>query len=87
MHMKTKSGKQVTDEMLDVWAEDFESGKWPAGKTVILGRPRLATEELQSVTVRLPRTKVLALEEKASRLGVNRSEALRKAVDEYLAHA
>ena len=87
MDMKTKKGKPVTEEMLDEWADTFERGEWPEGKTVILGRPRLATEELQSVTVKLPRSKVLALEEKASRMGFNRSEAVREAIDEFLAHA
>jgi len=87
MDMKTKDGRPVTDEMLDKWADDFEKGKWPDGKTVILGRPRLATEEVQSITVKLPRSKVLALEKKASQKGCNRSEALREAIDDYLALA
>ena len=87
MEMKTKAGKTVTAEKLDEWAGEFEKGVWPEGKTVILGRPRLATEEVQSVTVKLPRSKVIALEEKAARMGVNRSEALREAVDEFLALA
>ena len=87
MDMRTKNGKRVTTEKLDEWAQSFESGEWPSGKTVILGRPRLATEEVQPVTVKLPKSKLLALEEKASRMGFNRSEALREAVDEYLAHA
>ena len=87
MVVKTKQGKPVTDEMLDKWADAFEQGKWPDGKTVILGRPRLATEEIQSVTIKLPKSKVLALEEKAERMGYNRSEAVREAIDDYLAHA
>jgi len=87
MGMKTKNGEPVSDEMLEHWANTFERGEWPEGKTIILGRPRLATEEVQSVTVKLPRSKVIALEEKASRMGFNRSEALREAVDEFLARA
>ncbi|MCL1799302.1 MAG: ribbon-helix-helix domain-containing protein [Eggerthellaceae bacterium] len=87
MDMEKKDGKPVTDKTLDEWASAFENGEWPAGKTVILGRPRLATEEVQSVTVRLPRSKVLALERKASERGLDRSKALREAIDEYLAHA
>ncbi|MCL2883741.1 MAG: ribbon-helix-helix domain-containing protein [Coriobacteriia bacterium] len=85
MDMQTKNGKPVTDKMLDEWANSFESGEWPEGKTVILGRPRLSTEEVQSVTVKLPRSKVLALEAKAAGLGFNRSEALRAAIDEFIA--
>ena len=87
MDMKTKTGKPVTSEMLDEWADSFEKGKWPEGRTVILGRPKLATEEVQSITVKLPKSKVMALEEKASQMGFNRSEALREAVDEFLSHA
>jgi len=87
MDMMTKEGKPITAEMLDKWAEPFENGSWPKGKTVILGRPRLATEEVQPITVKLPRSKVLALEEIASNMGVSRSEVLREAVDEFLARA
>lgn len=87
MDMKTKDGKPVTEKTLDDWADAFEHGEWPAGRTVALGRPRLAIEEVQSVSFKLTRSKVLALEEKASKLGFSRSEALREAVEEFLANA
>jgi hypothetical protein len=76
----------VTDEQLDTEAKEYEDGTWdaPMGKT-IRGRPSIANEEIRLITVRLPLSKVLALEKRAVDMGGTRSQALREAVDEYLA--
>jgi hypothetical protein len=83
--MTTKDGKPVTDATLDEWADAFERGEWPKGKTVVLGRPSIADEEVRLVTFRLPVSKVVELDQKAAQQGFTRSEGLRAAVDEYLA--
>jgi hypothetical protein len=44
MDIVTKGGKPVTAETLDRWAEAFERGEWPEGKTIPVGRPRLSTQ-------------------------------------------
>jgi hypothetical protein len=80
-----KSG--VTNEQLDAWAEQFERGEWPGTKTVLLGRPRLANEELRTVTFKLPVSKIMTLDERATARGCTRSEELREAIDEYLLRA
>jgi hypothetical protein len=75
----------VTDKQLDVEAKEYEDGTWdaPMGKT-IMGRPSIANEEIRLITVRLPLSKVLALEKRAAVMGETRSQVLREAVDEYL---
>lgn len=83
--MKTKDGQIVTDAMLDSWADAFESGEWPKGRTVPLGRPSLADEEVKPVTFRLPVSLLTALDMKVAKEGLNRSSGLRLAVEEYLA--
>jgi hypothetical protein len=87
MDMTTKTGKPVTDEILDEWAEAFERGEWPEGKTVILGRPSIADEEVKLVTFRLPVSKVIEFDQKTALKGITRSEGLRDAVNDYLARA
>jgi hypothetical protein len=87
MDMTTKTGKSVTDDMLDKWADAFEQGEWPEGKTVVLGRPSIADEEVKLITFRLPISKVIELDRKTAQQGVSRSEGLREAVEEYLMQA
>ena len=87
MGMHTKDGRPVTDEMLDEWAEAYERGEWPEGKTVVMGRPRLADEEVRPVTFKLPVSTIRALDLKALAPGGTRSQALRQAIDDYLAQA
>ncbi|MDR2109625.1 MAG: ribbon-helix-helix domain-containing protein [Coriobacteriales bacterium] len=78
----------VTEQMLDEMAEEYENGTWsgPVGK-IVMGRPSIANEEVRPITFRLPLAKIKALDDRASQLGGTRSEALREAVNEYLAHA
>ena len=77
----------VTDEQLERWAQQFESGEWPEGVTVPVGRPRLADEDVLPVTFKLPVSKIIALDAKAFERGGTRSQVLREAVDEYLKQA
>ncbi|MCL2654380.1 MAG: ribbon-helix-helix domain-containing protein [Coriobacteriia bacterium] len=81
----TSNGVEVTEEMLDRWADAFERDEWPEGKTVIIGRPRLAADEVKPVTFRLSVSLLSALDRKAFANGGTRSEALREAVEEYVA--
>jgi hypothetical protein len=79
----------VTEEQLDAWAEEYENDTWDAshlGK-VIIGRPPLADEEVKPVTFRLPVSKIAALDARAAREGLSRSEELRLAVDDRLMKA
>jgi hypothetical protein len=75
----------VTDEQLDAEAREYEEGTWdaPMGR-IVMGRPSIANEEIRLITVRLPLSKVRALEKRATDTGSTRSQVLREAVDEYL---
>ena len=84
MEMKTKTGKPITEKMLDEWADAFECGEWPEGKTTVLGRPSISTEEVKPVTFKLPASKIERIDEIAAGLGKTRSEFLRAMVDREL---
>lgn len=85
--MKTKSGKPVTDEMLDGWAEAFERGEWPKGRTVVLGRPSLAPEEVKPVTFKLPVSIIAEIDAKAAGCGETRSEFIRSIINKEFSKA
>ena len=82
--MKTKTGKPVTDKMLDDWADAFERGEWPEGKTIIRGRPSLSKEDVKPVTFKLPVSEIERIDEMAAGFGESRSEFLRSMVDREL---
>lgn len=46
----------VTAEQLDTWASEYEASDWSHMRfgEVINGRPRIAEEPLDSITVRFP---------------------------------
>lgn len=67
----------VTKEELDKLAEQYESGNWPEGRTVLLGRPRISDEELVSVTIKLPKTQLEAIDCSAKNEGKSRSAYMR----------
>ena len=82
--MKTKSGKPVTPGMLDDWAGAFERGEWPKGRTVVVGRPSLAPEEVRPVTFKLPVSVIAEIDAKAAGCGETRSEFLRSIIGKRL---
>jgi hypothetical protein len=73
--------------MLDQWAEPYERGQWAAGKTVILGRPKLANDDTKSVTFKMPNSLVAAIDAMVLQDGSTRSDFLREAVVEKLQKA
>ena len=75
----------VTTAELEERAKAFESGNWPEGKTTRMGRPPFSEdEELESITFRMPRSRVRAIEAITSQSGETRSDFLRAAVDRAL---
>ena len=88
MEIKTINGVELTDEMMDQIAEAFERGEWPGTESRILrGRPLMLGEELQSVTFKVPVRKVAALDRKAAKLDMSRSDYLRNLLDKDLSIA
>ena len=76
----------VTEEQLDAWAEEYESGTWDAASLgeVKRGRPSLADEDVKPVTFRLPESWIVAMDRRAEEEGITRSEFLRSAVETAL---
>lgn len=75
----------VTDEQLNRMAAEYESGSWEGGVgTIVPGRPRIYDEEMETISFRLPKSRVNAIDAKARRNGETRSQFLRQAVDDAL---
>lgn len=76
-----EGGVEVTDELLDKWAEPWERGETPgvlAGIVAGPGRPSLYNEPTKVVSLRLPTSVVKAIEEKARRKGETRTQRMRE---------
>lgn len=82
----TMSGLEITDELVEQWAEPWERGEVPGTPgEIIVGRPRISREELSTVTFKLPKSQVVALDNLAQRTGETRSQFLRALVNAALA--
>jgi hypothetical protein len=82
----TGAGAEVTDEMFERLAGEWENDTWSGRLTDIsVGRPRIMGEELVNVTFRIPKSRLTTIEAIAKRKGETRSEYLRDAVDKALA--
>lgn len=76
----------VTADQLDAWADEYESADWSRMRfgEVINGRPRVSDEPLDSITVKIPRSRVMAMKRMQQETGVTRSEFVRRAIDHEL---
>lgn len=78
-----EGGVEVTDELLDQWAEPWERGEVPraaAGFVRSPSRPRLCDEPTRVVSLRLPVSVIKASEAKAKRYGETLSQRMREAI-------
>ncbi|QOS69135.1 CopG family transcriptional regulator [Eggerthella guodeyinii] len=86
MTYRTAKGTLLTDELLDEWAEACERGEYPGTPgEIVVGRPRISAEDLATITFKLPKSQVAALDETAKRAGETRSQFLRSLVNDALA--
>lgn len=85
MEYITQGGDVLTDRDIEEIAERLERGELP-GKwgRILVGRPRISTEQLKLVGVKVPESKVRAFDEKASRNGQTRSQRLRQLIERDL---
>jgi hypothetical protein len=75
----------INDKQLDNETESYEDGTWTGSLgPVIQGRPRLYNEDLETISFKLPKSRVRALDATAKRNGESRSQFLRQAVDDAL---
>ncbi|MDO4290069.1 MAG: toxin-antitoxin system antitoxin subunit [Eggerthellaceae bacterium] len=84
MEFKTASGAILTDAMLDEMAQEYEDGTWEGCGEVTMGRPKLYDEDMETVSFRLPKSRVAAVEAATARKGISKSEFYRRAVDREL---
>ena len=84
MEFKDRSGEVITDERFDAMAEEYEAGTWGGVGEITMGRPKLYDENLETVSFRLPKSRIAAVEAVAKRRGESKSDFYRKAVDRAL---
>lgn len=81
-------GFLLTDEVLDGLAAEYEDGSWEGHGKVGPGRPRMYDEDMETVSFRLPKSRIFAIGAVAKSQGESKSEFIRKAIDAaLLAHA
>ena len=82
---KTVDGIELTDDVLDQWADEADRGE--VGNLIIVrpqGRPRTFAEELDTITFKLPHSLRLQLDAHAKSNGKTRSDFVRKAIEKEL---
>ena len=84
MTYKTRSGVVLTDEMIDSMAREYEEGTWAGHGEVSPGRPCLYDEDMETVSFRLPRSRIEAIETLTRRTGESKSTFFREAIDQAL---
>lgn len=82
--METIKGKPVTDEQIQAWADEAEAG-YDVETLRKRGRKPLGDGPARVVPVRLDDTLLSALDERAARDHVTRSELIRAALRAYVA--
>jgi hypothetical protein len=85
MEFTTSSGMVLDDDTIENMAKEWEDGTWQGHiGEVTMGRPKLYDEDLETVSFRLPVSRIAAIEAVAKRKGLSRSDFLRLAVDDAL---
>ena len=79
----------VTAGELDARAAEYESSDWSGMEfgPITPGRPRSYGEQLDTITVRIPHSRVLAMQQVGMESGISRSAFIRRAIDHELAQA
>ncbi len=77
----------MTGEQLDAWANEYESDDWSHMRfgEVIVGRPRVSGEPLDSITVKVPHSRVVAMKRIQQETGITKSDFVRQTIDHELA--
>ncbi len=80
----SEGGIPVTGAMIDEWCAAYDKGELPEGYevegVVTRGRPPLHGERMESMTVRLPHSQKIALEQEARAHGVPTSAYVRRII-------
>ncbi len=76
----------VSAKQLDAWADEYEAADWShmSFGEITNGRPRIADEPLDSITVKIPHSRSVAMRRMQQQMGMTRSEFVRQAIDHEL---
>lgn len=76
----------VTAEQLDAWADEYEGADWSHMRfgAIVNGRPKVAEEPLDSITIRVPHSRVVAMKKIQQESGMTKSDFVRRAIDNEL---
>lgn len=86
MDYKLKNNRVVDDDMLEEMAAEWESGEWNGHlENVLIGLPKQDADDLATVSFRLPKSRIAAVEAATKSRGISKSEFYRCAVDKELA--
>ncbi len=86
MEYKLQDGNVVDDDALETMAAEWENGQWEGHlENVVVGIPEQASDELVTVSFRLPKSRVRAIERAIHSTGLTKSEFYRHAIDRELA--
>lgn len=84
--MKRKiQGHEVSEEQIDQWVDEAETGYEPQWLSKRMGRPTRAVGAAKVVPVRLTDAELSAVMARAEREHLNRSEAIRQALAQWAA--
>jgi CRISPR-associated endonuclease/helicase Cas3 len=81
---KTKTGVEITDELIEQYVAEAEQGYDLDTLTVRRGRPRLGRAPATTFAVRLDPDLRTALDERAKNDGVSGAEVVREALRRFL---
>ena len=86
MEYRLKNGNVVDDDMLEEMAAEWEGGEWDGHlENVVVGLLKQEADDLATVSFRMPRSRVAAVEAATRVHGISKSEFYRRAVDRELA--
>ena len=86
MEYRLRDGGTVDDGTLEEMAREWESGEWEGHlEDVVVDLPDPGEDALTTVSFRMPRSRLAAVEAAVQRAGITKSEFYRRAVDRELA--
>ena len=86
MEYELANGEMLTDAEIEREAAEYEAGTWEGGLVRLrIGRPPICDEELGVVTFKAPKSRIAAMERKASELGMSKSQFMRAAMERAIA--
>lgn len=82
--MKRTNGKEVSEEQIDAWVAEAEAGYEVEELRKRIGRAPRGSAASEVIPVRLTPEELAAVMARAEREGLNRSDAIRAALDAWV---